>query len=403
MILQSYRMVTIVVIVLCACVFLQAQQTQVTIDDRGHLGVGTENTIYRLNVVNGDSSQFSQGVNIYNDYNSASTKYGLYNFVTSNGTGPKYGQYNFVVANQAQNPANYGVWTRVNPNFGPGSAYGLYSKVDDNGSGTHYGLYVDSRGEQNWAAYLRGNTYAEDRVMIGANDINFGLLGVENNTDQNTGVYFSNNYAGSSQKNGISNFVGSQGTGSQFGMINNVTANSEGTKNAYGFSTNISGGANGKDLYGLYVSFITLFGQTLGTKYGVYVNAPGEDNWAGHFVGRGYFSEAVSIGTTGNASGYLLSVNGKIMGEELRIEDSGSWPDYVFSEDYELLSLDALSSSIAQTGHLPGIPDAKTVADEGIHVGEMQKRQMEKIEELTLYILQLHERIAALEEKVCEH
>ena len=106
----------------------------------------------------------------------------------------------------------------------------------------------------------------------------------------------------------------------------------------------------------------------------------------------------VLIGEFANpANGYLLSVDGKVMAEEMRIENSSGWPDYVFEEGYELKSLGHLKNEIENLGHLPGVPSAESIEEEGIRVGEMQKKQMEKIEELTLYILQLHERIEKLE------
>ena len=105
---------------------------------------------------------------------------------------------------------------------------------------------------------------------------------------------------------------------------------------------------------------------------------------------------SVGIGTTNPASGYKLSVDGKIIGEELKIQNSASWPDYVFHEDYDLMSLDDLQKSIIAEGHLPGIPSAEAIKQDGIMVGDMQKRTMEKIEELTLYIIQLHHEVSAL-------
>ena len=106
------------------------------------------------------------------------------------------------------------------------------------------------------------------------------------------------------------------------------------------------------------------------------------------------------IGGVAPATGYALSVGGKIMAEEMRIEDVIGWPDYVFEHDYHLPSIEELKRSITSHGHLPGIPSAEDVHSEGIMVGDMQKRQMEKIEELTLYIIQLHERIAELEKRI---
>lgn len=107
----------------------------------------------------------------------------------------------------------------------------------------------------------------------------------------------------------------------------------------------------------------------------------------------------VGIGTFDMAAGYILSVNGKAIVEELRIQNSTLWPDYVFAEDYALMDLHALEHSINQNKHLPGIPAAAEIEEDGILVGDMQKRMMEKIEELTLYIIQLNKRIENLEQE----
>jgi hypothetical protein len=104
----------------------------------------------------------------------------------------------------------------------------------------------------------------------------------------------------------------------------------------------------------------------------------------------------VSIGTAGTAAGYKLNVGGKAICEELKVQLEGSWPDYVFNNDYKLKSLDELQAFIKQNNHLPNIPKASQIEKEGLEVGDMQKRMMEKIEELTLYILQLKNEIDQL-------
>jgi hypothetical protein len=108
---------------------------------------------------------------------------------------------------------------------------------------------------------------------------------------------------------------------------------------------------------------------------------------------------AVTIGALTPATGYKLSVAGKMIAEEVRCQLQTSWPDYVFKDDYKLMSLDEMEVSIKTAGHLPGIPAASMIDGIGVDLGDMQVRMMEKIEELTLYILQLHERIAHLESK----
>jgi len=108
----------------------------------------------------------------------------------------------------------------------------------------------------------------------------------------------------------------------------------------------------------------------------------------------------VTIGGTNLPAGYKLAVDGKIASEEVLVQLSGNWPDYVFDEEYDLLEVDQLESYINQNHHLPGIPTAAEIEEEGIQVGEMQKMQMEKIEELTLYIIELQKEIKALKIKV---
>lgn len=90
--------------------------------------------------------------------------------------------------------------------------------------------------------------------------------------------------------------------------------------------------------------------------------------------------------------GYLLAVDGKVIFEEVRVELSGDWPDYVFEERYVLKPLADLAEEIKTLGHLPGFPSAQTIDDEGLDLGETQRLMMEKIEELTLYVIQLEKR-----------
>jgi hypothetical protein len=108
----------------------------------------------------------------------------------------------------------------------------------------------------------------------------------------------------------------------------------------------------------------------------------------------------IGIGITSSANmpsdDYLLAVDGKIISEEVRVEVSGAWPDYVFKNDYALTPLEVLESQIKEKGHLPGIPSASEVEANGFELGDMQKRMMEKVEELTLYIIELKKEIDAL-------
>ena len=108
----------------------------------------------------------------------------------------------------------------------------------------------------------------------------------------------------------------------------------------------------------------------------------------------------VVIGATTGATGYKLSVNGKMACEEILIDDKNYWPDYVFNKDYNLLSIEELEKNIKDNKHLPGLPSADEVSENGgYHVGEIQKKMLEKIEELSLYIIDLNKRIKILEQE----
>jgi hypothetical protein len=107
----------------------------------------------------------------------------------------------------------------------------------------------------------------------------------------------------------------------------------------------------------------------------------------------------VSIGTPDVAAGYRLNVLGKIISEEIRVELKSAWPDYVFSNKYQLTPLSEVEAFIQKENHLPNIPSAEEVEKNGLHLGSMQTKMMEKIEELTLYIIEINKRIEALEKE----
>lgn len=110
------------------------------------------------------------------------------------------------------------------------------------------------------------------------------------------------------------------------------------------------------------------------------------------------FAGNVGIGTT-NPS-HKLSVNGSIRAKEVIVETG--WADHVFEEGYSMRSLKDVESHIEEHGHLPDVPSAATVESQGLSVGEAQKIMMQKIEELTLYMIEKDNQISALQQRVAE-
>ncbi|NLU91861.1 hypothetical protein [Chitinophaga sp. Ak27] len=92
----------------------------------------------------------------------------------------------------------------------------------------------------------------------------------------------------------------------------------------------------------------------------------------------------VGIGTSAPQS--LLAVAGTLTSQRVKVTMTG-WSDYVFDPGYRLPSLPAVEKYISDNKHLPGIPAEAEIVKEGLDVGDMQQRQMKKIEELTLYLI----------------
>ncbi len=96
---------------------------------------------------------------------------------------------------------------------------------------------------------------------------------------------------------------------------------------------------------------------------------------------------------------YKLDVRGTIRANEIRV-NTVSGADFVFSHNYGLRSLSEVKEFILEHQHLPEIPSANEMQQNGISINELQIQLLQKIEELTLYIIQQEERIKDLESRV---
>lgn len=136
----------------------------------------------------------------------------------------------------------------------------------------------------------------------------------------------------------------------------------------------------------------SLFSTTFPGNIGFFVNKPNTDFHVNGTV-------LIGSSTSTVATGYKLNVAGKAICTELKVQTTASWPDYVFNDDYALPSLEDLEKSLSDNKHLPNIPAAAEVEKNGFEVGDMNRRLLEKVEELTLYIIKQDKRIKALEAK----
>ena len=110
---------------------------------------------------------------------------------------------------------------------------------------------------------------------------------------------------------------------------------------------------------------------------------------------EGNYLGNVGIGTSRPKQ--KLSVNGTIQAKELIVTTlAADWPDFVFNPEYKLTSLHELDKYIGSEKHLPGVPSANEIGEEGIKVGEMNAILLQKVEELTLYVIELQKQIDEL-------
>ena len=118
-------------------------------------------------------------------------------------------------------------------------------------------------------------------------------------------------------------------------------------------------------------------------------------------VGVGTENPTQKLDVNGNIKGTNFYANGTVFANEVKVEAT-KWSDFVFDKEYKLLPLEEVKAHIEEYKHLPDVPSEKQVLEEGIDVAEMQAKLLQKIEELTLYVIQQDAKNKALEQEMKE-
>jgi hypothetical protein len=101
-----------------------------------------------------------------------------------------------------------------------------------------------------------------------------------------------------------------------------------------------------------------------------------------------------------DTKGYKLAVAGEMIAERVKVEKQSNWADFVFQPEYKLPPLSEVESFIRYNRHLPEIPTAAEVEKNGFDLGDMNKKLLQKIEELTLYMIDLKKENTELRSRV---
>lgn len=264
-----------------------------------------------------------------------------------------------------------------------------------------YAGYNSTGGGNTFSGYYSGyNTTSEYNAF-------YGYATGRNNT---TGVQnvFMGASAGYSNVNGLGNtFMGTNaGYYNTSGFENTFIGFNSGHKNATSGMNTFLGTRAGFNTLGsgnVFLGHEAGTNETGSNKFylGVSTNTLMYGDFAAGKIAIGGTSFPTSAGSVSVAN-YKLFVKGGILTEEVRVNLSTGWADYVFADTYKLPSLNEVEQFIAKNGHLPNVPSAKQVKEDGIELGQMANIQQEKIEELTLYAIQQNKQLEQLQKEIDE-
>lgn len=219
----------------------------------------------------------------------------------------------------------------------------------------------------------------------------------------------SNSFFGAS-----SGIINNGGNNNAFFGASSGLKNSNGSNNTYlGFSSGSNNTGSGNVYVGSNSGPVPPNQNATTSSNNLFIDNSANNNpliWGDFTADQLKLNGTVGIGAVANFPtsptnpffNYKLFVTGGIVSDEMtvKLNANNSWADYVFENDYDLKPLSEVEAFIAKNKHLPNVPSAAEVKENGINIAVMAKIQQEKIEELTLYIIAQNKRIEALESKI---